>query len=146
MQGESAPPIVNPAGYVTTQVMAIDLGDGSARAIGAANPLPTTQTVTAARSTPLSGTTGATGLFGPFAPELNRAIWVALDGVWSGTVQVRRSTDAGATTTPLTLAGQPWATFTANAQEPIGEETAAGATYYLSVTLSSGTLSYRIAQ
>lgn len=42
-------------------------------------------------------------------------------------MQILRSTDGGTTRLPLTVAGQSWATLTANAQEAIGEESSVGA-------------------
>lgn len=99
-----------------------------------------------ATSAALAGTTSATATLGPFTPQLARSIWLTLSGAWTGSAQLLRSTDAGVTKLPLTIAGQPWGAFTANANEPVGEETCAGATYYLAVTLTTGTLTYRVAQ
>ncbi|MEE2917229.1 MAG: hypothetical protein VYB32_09185 [Pseudomonadota bacterium] len=100
----------------------------------------------AATSQPLAGAAAASTSAGPFVPQLSRAIWLTLTGVWAGTVRVLRSTDGGATKVPLTLAGQPWATFTANAAEAIAEETVASATYYLDIALTSGAVTYRLEQ
>lgn len=99
-----------------------------------------------ATSTPLTGTANASTTVGPFTPQLARAIWIVLSGTWTGTVQVLRSTDGGATKLPLTVAGASWASFTANANEPVAEESDAAATYYLSITLASGSVTYRVAQ
>ena len=99
-----------------------------------------------AQSAALAGSVSASTMLGPFQPDLARAIWVTLSGAWVGRVQLLRSVDGGATKLPLTVAGQPWANFTGNANEIAGEETTPGARYYLSVTLTSGTLTYRVAQ
>jgi len=88
----------------------------------------------------------ASGAIGPFTPDPGRPIWVTLAGTWSGTVSVLRSTDGGATRRPLTLAGGAWGIFTANAQEAVGEETVAGATWWLDFQRTSGILAYEVAQ
>ena len=100
----------------------------------------------AAGSTPLAGSSSASGSFGPFVPELGRPIRLTTAGTWTGSVQLLRSTDGGTTRLPLTAGGQGWGSYTANANEAVTEESESGATYYLGVTLSSGTISYRMAQ
>lgn len=99
-----------------------------------------------ASSTPLAGSTSATATVGPFTPQLGRDIWITLSGTWSGTAQVLRSIDGGTTKLPLTVGGQSWASYTANAQEPFGAENVSGATYYLAITITSGTINYRVSQ
>ena len=94
----------------------------------------------------LNGSTAATATLGPFTPELGRPIWLTLSGSWTGSVQLLRSTDAGTTKLPLTAAGVPYGSYTANANEAVAEESCAGATWYLLATLSAGTLTYRLAQ
>lgn len=133
-------------GFVPEHALAFADASGAAVPVGAANPLPIATTLAASGATPLSGSTSASGSFGPYAPVLGRAIMLTLAGTWSGTVQVLRSVDGGATKLPLTAGGQPWASFTANANEAIAEEGEAGASYWLAVTLTSGTLAYRVAQ
>lgn len=71
---------------------------------------------------------------------------LALSGTWTGTVKLLRSTDGGATKLPLTAAGLAWGVFNANCCEPVWEEAIVGAALYLDATLSSGTLTYRVAQ
>ena len=115
--------------------------------VDALHPLPVTmQNPAPATSTPLTGTANASTTVGPFTPQLARAIWISLSGTWTGTVQVLRSTDGGATKLPLTVAGASWGSFTANCNEPVAEESDAAATYYLSITLASGSVTYRVAQ
>ena len=142
----TSPPINAPAGFVPQQAVAFADQAGLAVPVDAAHPLPTTPSMSAASSAPLTGSVSASGVVGPFSPVLGRTIWVSLTGTWTGSVVVQRSIDGGATRQPLTVAGQSWASFTANANEPIGDETVAGATYYLAITINSGALSYRIAQ
>lgn len=135
-----------PGGFVPRQAVAFADAAGFAVPVGMATPLPVATLIAPAASTALTGTATTSLVAGPFTPELGRAIWLTLSGTWSGNVALERSTDGGATRLPLTVGGQSWATFAANANEPIGEETVSGATYYLSVTLTSGTLSYQVAQ
>jgi len=108
-----------------------------------------------ATSTPLTGAVADTVAhsYGPFTPQLAREIWATLVGTGaSGTAALQRSTDAGATKAGLTAGGDPWAAWAFSGvtgsivNEQIGSETDAAATYYLAVTLTAGSLTYRIAQ
>jgi hypothetical protein len=135
-----------PAAFAPLQAVTFGSLGGAAVPVDAAHPLPVSTRPVAAQSTPLAGSAGASGLIGPFLPELGRPVWLSLSGSWSGTVTVRRSVDGGATTQPLTLGGAAWASFTANANEPVAEEHEAAATYYLDVQIGSGTLAYRVSQ
>jgi hypothetical protein len=135
-----------PAGFVPEQALAFAGPTGTAIAVAKASPLPVASTPQAAGSTPLAGTMSVSGSAGPFQPDLDRPIWLTLSGTWQGSAQMLRSTDGGTTRLPLTIAGQPGATFTGNANEPVAIEGVAGATYYLAVTIASGTLAYGIAQ
>lgn len=138
--------ILAPAGYAPVTAFAFDDGSGGALVVQRSRPLPTMPVIAAAISVPLVGSTAATGRFGPFVPELGRDLWITVSGVWAGTVRLLRSIDGGATKQGLTIAGDPWAVFTANANEAIGGESDASATYYLDLVLTSGTLTYRVAQ
>jgi hypothetical protein len=139
-------PINAPGGFVPLGAIAYGDGSGMVVPVDAAHPLPTFATFAPATAVPLAGTTAASIVAGPFTPVLGRAIWISLGGTWAGTVTVVRSTDGGATRQPLTVAGQSWASFAGNANEPIGDETVAGATYYLQITINSGSLTYQVAQ
>ena len=81
----------------------------------------------------------------PFAPQLGREIWLTLSGTWSGSVALMRSVDGGATLLPATLGGAAL-TWTGNVNEIVWIETEAAATLYLSITLASGAVTYRVAQ
>jgi len=59
---------------------------------------------------------------------------------------VRRSLDAGVTLQDLTIGGAIWAQFAANCCEPVAEESVAGATYYLDIAVTSGSVGYRLEQ
>ena len=139
-------PCAAPAAYVPYHALAFTGLSDEALAVGSQQPLPVTATFGLAASTPLAGTLSASAIVGPFEPELGRAIWLTLSGSWSGSVTVKRSTDAGATRLPLTAGGLAWAAFSANANEPVAEESVAEAAYYLDVTLVSGTLAYAVMQ
>ena len=138
-------PIQSPAAYVPSRAAAFADIDGTSLLVSQANPLPVS-IGSAAGTAPLAGTTNATAVFGPFQPVLGRAVVLSLAGTWTGIVKIKRSTDAGATKLPLTVAGSAWGEFSGNACEPVWEESEAAATLYLDVALSSGTLSYRMAQ
>ena len=138
--------IASPAGFVPTQAITYALTDGTAMVVDAAHPLPIAEAVGAASSTALTGSTAASGSFGPFVPQLGRAIRLTTAGTWSGTVQLLRSIDGGTTRLPLTAGGFAWGSYTANVNEAVAVETEAGATYHVGVTLTGGTLSYRVAQ
>ncbi|MCC2980702.1 hypothetical protein [Sphingomonas sp. IC4-52] len=135
-----------PAGFVPQYAVAFGAVDAPAVAVHDDNPLPVRPVRRPAASTPLAGTMMASGLAGPFTPELDRPIWLTLSGDWSGAVELLRSVDGGATALPLTAAGARWGRFTANANEAVADESEVGATFYLSVTLVAGTLTYRVAQ
>ena len=71
---------------------------------------------------------------------------LALTGTWAGTVQVLRSTNGGASSQALTMGGTAWGNFTGNCCEPVWDESEAAAQLYLQITLTSGSVTYRIAQ
>ena len=146
MSNPGPQPIVLPAGYVTEQAIAFGNADGTANLVSADDPLPIRAIVGPAASAPLAGTAVSSTIAGPFAPDPGRPIWLTLSGTWSGRAQLLRSTDGGATALPITVAGQVWGSYTANCNEAAAEETVAGASYYLSVTLASGTLAYQVQQ
>lgn len=146
MPTNNQPLIQAPAAYVPAHALSFGGLNDAATFVAVDAPLPTRARLIAASSVPLAGTTSASGEFGPFVPELGRAIWVTLSGDWTGTAALLRSTDGGTTWLPLTVGGQPWASYSGNAQEAAAEESDAAASYSLSVALVSGTLTYRVAQ
>lgn len=109
-------------------------------------PLVAPLTVAPATSLVLTGTASASKTDGPFSPDLGRPIWVTIAGAFTGSVTVLRSIDGGATRQGLTVVGQPWGVFTGPVNEAVAEETVAAATYYLSIVLTSGSLTYRVEQ
>jgi hypothetical protein len=143
---QTFPGTAAPASFVPLSAIAYTADSGEAVAIDTAHPLPITTRLGVAASIPLAGNATASIVAGPFSPDKARPIWLTLSGSWSGNVIVQRSTDGGATKLPLTVAGQPWGVFAGNANEVVAEEMAEGVTYYLAITIASGSLSYRVAQ
>lgn len=141
-----------PGGYaVATAIGYADNQDGSFAIVAADRPLPVvvqdgTLPTAPSPPAPLSGASATSELVGPFSPAAGRAVLLLLEGTWQGEITLLRSTDGGATTHGLTLGGEPWGTFTGNVCEPVWEESEAGAQLYLQIELTSGTLSYRLAQ
>lgn len=95
---------------------------------------------------PVSGSLAASGQSATLDPVQGVPVWLTLSGTWTGTVQLQRSVDAGATWQDLTLGGAAWARFTANACEPVHVESEGEARLRLDFTRTSGTLTYRLAQ
>lgn len=143
----SSNPIQMPSGYATA--IAIGFADntrgGDLSIVDATQPLPVS-TIRAAAATALAGNTAASATLGPFTPSPGRPVYIALSGTWQGTVALRRSLDGGQTLLPLTVGGEAWGTYRANACELVWEEHEDGATLFLTVTLASGTLVYRLSQ
>lgn len=143
----SSNPILQPSPYVTPVAVGYADARGALNLVTSGTPLPvSTGARTGDAPAPLEGTTATSIVAGPFAPLPDAPIHLQLSGSWSGKVDVQRSADGGATRQELTLAGEPWGSFTRNANEPIWQEGERGATFYLAITLSSGTLKYRVSQ
>lgn len=141
----TAKPIGLPANYA--QAIAVGYADaaGNISLVDSATPLP----VALAAPTPpapLTGTATASIVVGPFAPVAGTPVILRFAGTWSGSVQLSRSTDAGATRNPVTAGGLEWARFTGNACEQVWQESEAGALLYLDIVIASGSLSYRVSQ
>lgn len=137
-------PIQNPAGYAVTRAVAFADVDGTLVPVDASTPLPVT--LGRAPTTPLAGTAAATGVVGPYQPALGRPVMLVLTGTWTGTIKVTRSVDGGTTRQPLTVAGNGWGQFGGNACEAVWEESESAARLYLDITLTSGSVTYRMAQ
>ena len=138
--------------------------DGSGRLIISGSVATTSPAMLAATSTPLTGTASTIGtvVYGPFTPQLARDVWVTIVGTGaSGKAQLLRSTDGGATQLGLTAGGSIWdvwpnpngggpSTFSSVTGVIVNEQAVtpsdAVATYYLSITLTAGSVTYRVAQ
>ncbi len=79
-------------------------------------------------------------------PVTGKPLLLSLSGTWTGTVQLLRSVDGGATRLPLSLAGAQWGKYTGNICEPVWEESEDAARFYLKIIPSSGSVVYRLAQ
>lgn len=134
-----------PAGYAPLAAFGFAQSDDSIAAVSNANPLPVTPAA-APPPPPLAGTATANAVVGPFPPLSGRPVILSLTGTWAGIVRVLRSTDGGTSKLPLTVAGSPWAVFNAPCCEPVWEEVSPGAELYLDITVSSGSVTYRIGQ
>lgn len=143
-------PIVHaPAGYVPAVGLMFGAADGQANAVAPDNPLPVSMMAAqgAATSTPLAGRSGASGVVGPFAPQLGRPIWLTLSGDWTGSIRLLRASRAGAERLALTDGdGAPRTPWKTNLLSPVAEESVAGAQWFLDCTLTAGTLNYRMEQ
>ena len=137
-------PIQNPAGYAVTRAVAFADVDGSMLPVAAATPLPVTFGTTP--TTALTGSASTTSVVGPYQPALGRPVMLTLTGTWSGSVKVTRSIDGGTTRQQLTVAGNVWGQFGGNACEAVWDESESAARLYLDITLSSGSVTYRMAQ
>lgn len=139
-------PIHMPSGYATAFAIGFaDPASGDLSIVESTRPLPVVA-ITANPAAPLTGTTVAGGIFGPFKPTTARPVVISLSGTWQGTVNVQRSVDGGVTKHALTIAGEPWGVFQNNACEVIWEEFESSAALYLEAHLTSGSLTYRLSQ
>ena len=143
-------PISYPARYAPGVALNYADDGGNAVLVSQSAPLPVTLAAvsggTATPSSPLTGTTAIASTTGSYVPLAGRPLVVTLTGTWTGTVKLLRSINGGATKLPLTLAGAPWAEFTANVNEPVWEENESAAVFYLQFAPLSGTIAYRLAQ
>lgn len=137
-----------PAGYAPA--FAVGYSDASGNLVLTASDTPLPVVLSSqnqiASPAPLIGTSSTSGLVGPFEPAPGIPVMLQLEGVWAGTVQLMRATDENATPVPVTIGGTAWANFTANACEPVWEDSNADARLFLDITLDSGTLSYQVSQ
>ena len=138
-------PISPPASYVTPTAIGFADSAGDLALVGDDLPLPVTARREAAPA-PLEGQTSQTVVARPFVPLRDAPVHLALRGVWSGQEALQRSTDGGTTRSGVTAGGMPWATFSANANEIVWQEGEQGASLYLDIAVTSGTVSYRLSQ
>lgn len=139
----SATPVHNPARFVPVYGVGFAAQAGSIDAVSPTSPLPVA-IAAADAAPPVAGSTANDLVAGPFAPTPGAPVVLVLAGEWSGEVRITRSTDGGATRHPLTAAGGQWARFTANACEPVWEESDAAAQLYAEITVASGAVDYRL--
>lgn len=140
----SGPPVHSPARFTPVYGLGFALPSGAIEVASQQSPLPVSIRAAESQTPPAAGSTSASQLIGPFAPEAGIPVTVVLAGDWQGTVQLSRSTDGGSTRHPLTAAGNPWGRFFANACEQVWEESDPAATLFLETDLTGGTLHYRV--
>lgn len=138
-------PVAAPATYAPLSAIGFADANSALALVSADRPLPVS-TATIPAPSPLAATTSVSATAGPFAPSSDRPVILALSGTWSGTITVLRSSDGGVTRHPLTAGGHPWGIFTTNCCEPVWQESASDAALYLDIALTSGSLTYRLAQ
>lgn len=137
-------PIAAPAGYAPSYAVGfadparnlVLVSEDARLPIAAAAPAPAA----------LADQASASMRAGPYLAVPGRIVTVTLEGVFEGTVTLLRSTDGGATLSPLRVAGEPWAQFTRSGCEQAWLETEDGASFYLDIQLASGVVSYRVSQ
>ena len=138
-------PISPPASYVTPSAIGFADSAGDFELVSGEQPLPVTSRREAAPA-PLQGEASQATAAGPFVPLRDAPVHLELRGTWSGQVTLQRSTDGGTTRNAVTAGGMPWATFTGNANEIVWQEGEQGASLYLNIAVTSGTVSYRLSQ
>lgn len=140
-----APPIETPAGFAPAFACGYADAAGRLETVGAASPLPVA-VFRGASAVPLEGIATQSGIVGPFAPNGESPVTLALSGEWTGQVALRRSTDGGATLHALRVAGRAWGEFAGNGVEQVWSENDAQASFWLDIALQSGTCAYRVSQ
>ena len=138
-------PVQTPGGFAPVFVSGMDDGTGNLALINESRPLPVSA-ISPISAAPLTGQTSGDLVSAAFEPAPGKPVFCTLAGDWQGTVQLKRSTDGGATLHQTTVAGSEWGTFSSNACEAVWEESEDGAQLYLDCRITSGTLSYRLAQ
>ena len=140
----TSPSISVPAGFAPAYAVAFSDTGGQLALVSDAAPLPVTTAAPAPMA--LTGQSATSEVVGPFDPTVGRVIVVTLDGEWSGTVRLLRSTDGGLTKLPLRVGGLPWAEYSEPGTAQAWLETEEGTGFYLDMALNSGTVVYRVSQ
>lgn len=145
----AAYPISVPAGFAPAFALGYADTDDAFALVRQAAPLPV-QVINGEPASPpppaLEGLATGTALAGPFTPTTDRPVHLALWGEWTGTVQLERAASPSSPHLPTTAAGGVWGRFSANACEQVWSESEDGAVLYLAITVTGGTLHYRVAQ
>lgn len=76
--------------------------------------------------------------------EIGHPINLHLSGTWTGSVRLQRKLPGEASFSNLTSGGNDYGLYTSNINEAVWAESEDGANFILVVTISSGTLNYRI--
>ena len=137
--------ISSPSPYVTPTAVGFTDPDGNLIVASDSTPLPVT-TERGTAPVPLAGDTSLSMVAGPFIPLRDAPVHLELAGEWSGVVSLERSADGGTTRSGVTAGGMPWASFSGNVNEVVWQEAEAGASLFLDIAVTSGTVSYRVSQ
>lgn len=141
----SAPtPITAPAGFAPAYAVGFSDPTGNLVLVNQDARLPVASAAPAPE--PLVGQASDGGQVGPFSAVAGRVVSVTLGGEWQGTVRLLRSTNGGATLSPLRVAGEPWGQYNAAGCEQAWLECEEGVSFYLDIDLISGTVAYRVSQ
>jgi len=138
-------PIHLPAGFAPAFALGYSDPAGNLILAGESRPVPVAPG-DRPRPAPLAGSTTISTLAGPFLPIPGIAVMLELGGSWTGTVQLQRSSNGGATLRDVTIGGSAWGRYSGNACEPVWDESEPGVQLYLAITLLGGTLDYRVSQ
>ena len=142
----TAPQISTPAGFAPAFAVGFAGPAGDLSQVSRSSPLPGGIAAPVSNAASVEGEAIASLLAGPFRPDGQAPVVVTLDGDWSGEARLQRSTDDGVTLHDLRVAGLDWGVFTANGSEQVWSESEAGATFWLDISIASGTCSYRVSQ
>ncbi|MGH6996939.1 MAG: hypothetical protein ACREEO_02045 [Phenylobacterium sp.] len=101
-----------------------------------------------ATTPPVSGVFAADSQSLAFAADPGRPINVRLSSPlpWTATIRLLRKLPGEDEFRPVTMMGAAWATFTAPLNEPVWEESEAGALFVLDCDHVAGAIDYRISQ
>ena len=138
-------PIQLPAGFAPAFALGFSDANGDLVLARDTAPIPVTQG-DRIRPVALEGSTSSSSLVGPFAPVPGISVMLELSGSWTGSVQIQRSSDGGSTLRDVTMGGTQWGRYSANACEPVWDESEPGALLFLSINIDSGILDYRVSQ
>jgi hypothetical protein len=133
-----------PASYAPGVAIAWGDSNSNAQVVSQGAPLPVNTILTP--TTALTGTVSQSATVGPFTPIIGRSVMMALSGNWSGSVQLMRIAPGQPAMLAVTLGGTPWAFYTVNCCEAVWDENEQGALLYLAITLTAGSITYRLAQ
>lgn len=140
------PPISVPAGFAPAFALGYSDAQSNLTMVTATAPLPVSVSNAATAPAPLTGQTATAAVVGPFNAVAGLPVIVALSGTWTGTVQVLRSTDGGATRLPLRIGGSSWGTYHESGVEQAWIDNENGVSFYLDITPATGSVTYRVSQ
>lgn len=142
----SAPSISTPAGFAPAFAMGFADPANRLEKVSRTSPLPVGIASAPSTAAALTGEAITSLLAGPFTPDGQAPVVVTLAGDWSGEARLMRSADNGITLHGLRVAGLEWGVFTANGSEQVWSESELGTTFWLDISITSGSCMYRVSQ